>query len=160
MSPPDAGPARLAGDAHDPARGLHQRVVSGVFGERAAAAEGADRAVAEPAVEGAQIGRTEAEPLCATRAKALDAHGRALRQAQQRIPPCRCGEVESERALAGAGREEHHAPAGGEWRPPGARLVAVARMLDLDNVGAARICVQYGPAGELVRSSTRMPSSG
>ena len=133
---PHARPVGLAGDADDPAEGLHQRVVAGPPGERAVAPERADRAVDEALVAGAQLVGAEAEALGGAGPQALDEDVRLLGEPVEHVEPAL--HVEPERALAGVRREEHHAPPGEELRPPGPSLVAALRVLDLDDIGSER----------------------
>ena len=135
---PHRVPVGLAGDAHDPRRRLHQRVVARLGGERPVAPEGADRRVDEPRVARPERLRPEAEPLGRAGAQALHRHVRAVGEPQQRLEPLRRLQVERERALARVRGEEHDAAALEEPRAPVARLVAAAGMLDLDDVGAQR----------------------
>ena len=75
---PHRVPVGLAGDAHDPRRRLHQRVVARLGGERPAAPEGADRRVDQPRVARPERLRPEAEPLGRAGAQALHRHIRAV----------------------------------------------------------------------------------
>ena len=131
-------PVGLAGDAHDPSRRLHQRVVARLGGERPAAPEGPDRRVDEPRVARPERVGPEAEPLGGAGAKALHGDVRPVGEPQQRLEPLRRLQVERERALARVRGEEHDAAAFEEPRAPVARLVAAAGMLDLDDVRAQR----------------------
>ena len=130
-------PVVLAGDAHDPGGGLHQRVVAGLIAQRPRRPERADRAVDESRVARAHRVRAEAALLRRARAQALHEHVGAVGEPQKRLEPARVAEIERERPLAGVRRQEHRALALPERRPPGARVVAAGR-LDLDDVGAER----------------------
>ena len=125
----------FAGDAHQAARRLHQRVVARPVGERAGSAVGADRAVDESRIARAQRLGAEAARLGKAGAKALHEHVCLVDEAQHDVDFLR--EVDDERALAGVRREEQRAVPVDERRPPGASVIAVAR-LDLDDVGTER----------------------
>ena len=131
---PDAGAVGLARDADDAGERLHERVVPGPVGERTAPTEGADRAVDEALVPGAQHVAAEAEPLRGTRTHRLDEDVGAVDQPQQRLQTLVALDVQCERALRRVRREEHHAAAVVEPRSPGPGFVSPLRVLDLHDV--------------------------
>src|SRR5581483_450674 len=116
--------AVLAGDAHDPRRRLEERVVAGLRAERAARAEGADRAVDETRVARAQLLRAEPMPLGGAGAKALHEDVGAVGEPEDRLLPARVAEVDGEGALARVRGEEHRSLAAPERRAPGPCVVA------------------------------------
>ncbi|MEZ5100822.1 MAG: hypothetical protein R3C15_13685 [Thermoleophilia bacterium] len=129
---------RFARDRHDPARGLHQGVVARLLGERADAAERADRAVDQPVVAGLQRLEAEAQALAQARAHVLDEDVRAVEQLQHHLEPGRVLHVERERPLARVDAQEGGRLAVPERRPPRARVVAALRVLDLHDLRAER----------------------
>ena len=142
---PAAGlPVRHAGDAHQPAHALEHEVVAGARRVGPGLAEAGDRAVDQPRVQRAQAGIVE--PVLGQRADlvVLD-HDVALlgQRADQRLAFGR-GQVAGDRFLAAVGRQEvgrisaHAGVLVGaeEGRAPGARVVAFAGALHLDDLGA------------------------
>ena len=145
----DARPVRLARDADQAGERLHQRVVARLVGERPRLPERAHRAVDEPLVSRSQRLAAEPEALGGARAQRLHEHVGSVDEPQQRLTALLVLEVERERPLGAVGREEHHAPALEEARPPRAGLVAPGRMLHLHHVGAeAAEDLGAGGAGE------------
>ena len=135
---PNAGPVALAGHAHDPGERLHERVVARLRRERPATPERADRAVDETLVSGAKRLRAEAEPVRGAGSHRLHEDVGAVDEPQQRLQTAGRLHVERERALRPVRGEEHHAASVEEPRPPGARLVAALRMLDLHDIRSER----------------------
>ena len=126
--------ARFARHAHDPRRGLQQRVVARLVAQRAACPERADRAVHESRVARSERGGVQAVLLCRSRPEALDEHVGLVGEAKHDVAPSVVGEVERERALAGVRGEEERAFPLDKRRSPGAGVVAGER-LDLHDVG-------------------------
>jgi hypothetical protein len=130
-------PVALAGHAHDPRRGLQQRVVARLATQRAAGAERPDRAVDEPGVARPQLGGAEAVPLRGSRPEALEEHVRPVDETEHDLAAALVAELDGERALAGVRGEKHRALSLQKRRPPGAGLVAGERLY-LDDLGSER----------------------
>ena len=128
----------LAGHAHDPAHGLHQRVVAGLVAERADAPERADRAVDEARVPRAKRLVAESARLCEPRPEALDEDVRAVGEAEHRLQARGIGKPQRDRPLARVRAQKHRPGAVDERRAPRARVVAAVRSLDLDHVRTER----------------------
>src|SRR5581483_3250335 len=126
-----------AGDAHDPACRLQERVVSGLHAKRPGRAERSDRAVHELGPPFAHRLRAEAVLLGGAGPKALHEHVGAVDEPHQLLGSLHAREVEDERALACVRGEEHRTLAVEERRPPCTRVVPAGR-LDLDHVRAER----------------------
>ena len=159
----DAGPAGLARDRDQAAGRLHQRVVAGLAGERAGAAVRADRAVDEPRVARADRLRAEPELLGEPGAQALEEDVGAVGQPEQRLArrAGRGARAPSERLPAFAERNIVPSPfqnGGPQARP--SSPVSGRSTLTTSAPSAARICAQYGPAIDVVTSSTRTPLRG
>src|ERR1700750_1118103 len=93
-------PAALARHAHDPRRGLDQRVVAGLLAQRAMSAERADRAVDETGVPRPQSGGGEARALVGPRPQALEEDVGPAGEPQHDLAPPLVSKVDRERALA------------------------------------------------------------
>src|SRR5207249_6677234 len=131
----DGCAAGLAGDRHDAAERLHERLVAGALGARARAAEGRDGAVDEPRVFPRQRLVAEAELLHRPRAEVLDQDVGRRGEAPHEGDAVRLLEIDGDAALVAVVDEV----AGGLAvlvRGPRARFVTDARVLDLDHVGA------------------------
>ena len=161
----DADPDRLAvglsGHAHDPGLALEERVVAGrpASGRPAVAA---DRAVDELRVAFAQGRVAEPSPVGGSGPQALHDDVRARREPSSAASPSGCVRSSaSERLPAFAERKSTpSSPQVGGLQlrvssPPSGRST-----LTTSAPSALRISVQYGPASELLRSSTRIPESG
>ena len=156
----DAVAAGFARDADDPAGRLGQRVVAGTVAPGPGAAEGADRAVDEPRV-----------PHRATRRR----RGRAPRPGPgagsgRRRPPGRRGAASPRGRGAGrctrsaCSRSRSGTACSPRPRTAAPRCVPRRRrggsILTTSAPSAPRTSVQYGPASDVVTSTTRMPRSG
>ena len=116
---------------------MQQWVIARLAAQRAARAEGADRAVHEPRVALPELGAAEAVPLCRSRPEALDERIGAVGELEHDLAAPIGSEVDGERALAGVRGEEHRAFSVEKRRPPGAGVVPGKR-LHLDDVGPER----------------------
>ena len=96
------------------------------------------------------------------RAEALQEDVCAVHQPQQRFASARVAERARQRTLRRVRREEHRSLAVPERRSPGAASSPVSGRSTLitSAPSAPRISAQYGPAIDVVTSSTRIPSSG
>src|SRR6058998_3525744 len=124
-----------AGDVHDAALALHDEVVAGAmrFGPRLA--EARDRAVHEARIEAAQCLEAHAEPFHRAGAEVLDDDVALAREAPQNVQALAGLEVERDALLAAVDRHEVRGLARHKRRPfP--RVVALAPLLDLDDLGA------------------------
>src|SRR4029077_91918 len=135
----DAGPhrlaTRLAGDGHDAAEGLHQRLVARAVLARAGAPERGDRAVDEPPVDLRQHVLAEPEGLHGAGAEVLDDHVRVLHQPLDHLDGLRRLQVERDAALVPI-EEQVRGGLPVLVRRPGARLVAGPGVLHLHDVRA------------------------
>ncbi len=126
---------RLAGDGHDPAERLHQRLVAGAVLAGAGAPEGGDGAVDQPRVDFRERLVAEAEALHGAGAEVLDEDVGLTHQCLDHLDALGGLEVEGHAALVAVEEE-----VGGRLAVlvgrPGARLVAGPRVLHLDDVGA------------------------
>ena len=129
-------PVRLAGDAHQAAHGLEQEVVARHAARLLAAPERGDRAGDEAGVDAPDRVAVEVPRRHQPGPERLDQHVRALGQRARQLAVAGVGEVEHDRALVAIEPEEVRADPVAPRRPPGAGVVARARPLDLDHVGA------------------------
>ena len=129
----------LAGDAHDPAGGLHQRVISRLVAHRRATAVGADVAVDHARVDGPDRRVAEPEPVAQARA-ACSARPRRQRSASCSARPIPGSDRRSspiERLLAFMAR--NIALSSSQNGGPHARVSSPrAGALDLDHICAQR----------------------
>ena len=156
-------PVVLAGDAHDPRRGLQQRVVARLVAQRAARAERADRAVDEPRV--ARSAASSGPKPCLlgrARPEALDEHVRAVGEPEQRPrgPRGSPRSTASERLPAFEARNIAPSPSTNGRPQARAWSPASGSTLTTSAPSAASSCVAVGPAREEVTSTTRVPASG
>ena len=124
-------PVCLAGYRHQAALGLDHEVVAGPL-----VAEARDGAVDELGVLAPEPLVAGAEPVGDSRPEVLDDDVGAPGEASKRLLRLRAREVERDAPLAPVDREEIGGLASHVGRAPRARLVTVARSLDLDHVGA------------------------
>ena len=140
-----------AGHAHDAAMRLHQRVVARPLAQRPGAAIGAEIAIDQRGLFGAQRRRAEAELVDRAGPHVLD-HDVGVLEDERFQPLDRdvVAQVEREPALVVIEHVEQRRGAVRERRPPVARVVALAGAFDLDDVGAEigedRGCVRAGDA--------------
>src|SRR5439155_1293987 len=133
----------LAGDAHHPAHALDHEVVAGALAVRAGLAEARDRAVDEARIDLLQVFVGKAVAREVAELVVLDEHVRDLRELARELLPLGLGDVERDRFLAAVGRgvvgrvlAVAPVPVLHPGRTESARVVARARTLDLDHVGA------------------------
>ena len=132
---------RRAGQRHEAADALRHQIVAGARRIRPGLAEAGDRAIDQARAGRREARIVEAEFLQAADLEVLDQDVRLRRELAHDALAVLALEVAFDRALAAIGRME----IGGaemavlaldEGRPPGARVVAGLRALDLDDVGA------------------------
>ena len=157
------GPARLPRHRDEAAGRLHQRVVARLVRERADFAVRADRAVDEPRV--ARPHRIRARARAPRRAPVAGSGGRRLPRSASRRSASRPRGSRSDNARERlpAFAERNIVPSPFQNGGPHARPsspVSGRSTLTTSAPSAARICAQYGPAIDVVTSSTRMPVSG
>ena len=132
----------VAGHAHDAADALRHEIVAGARRRRPGLAEAGHRAIDQSRIVSRQARVIEAELLQAADLEILDQHVGARHQFLDDALALGRGEIGLDRALAAIGAMK----IGGaemtavgrldEGRTPGARVVAGAGALDLDDVGA------------------------
>ena len=122
-------PIRLTGDAHDPGRRLHERVVAGTAGI------GADRDVDEGRVARTKRVGAETEPLGEPGAEALHEHVCGVDELEHALDLVR--EVDDDRSLAGVRGEPERAVVADERRSPRSCVITFWR-LDLDDLRSER----------------------
>ena len=156
------GPPGLAGDGDEAARCLQQRVVAWLARERPRPAVGAERAVDEAFVPGAERVRAEAELVGEPRPEALQEDIGPVDEPEQRVTPALVPQREPSERLP-AFEERNIVPSPFQNGGPHARPsspVSGRSTLTTSAPSAARICAQYGPAIDVVTSTTRVPRSG
>ena len=126
-------PVAGAGDAHQPAFGLHHGVVAGLGAARAGLAEPGDRAVHQPRPARRHRLVAESEPLHGAGPEVLDEHVGPVEQPLEHRAPARRLEVQRQAFLVAVDAEEIRALAVDERRSPAARVVPLAGLLDLDD---------------------------
>ena len=133
---------RLAGQVHDAAHPLDHQVVAGAVRIGAVLAEAGDRAIDEPRIDLPQALVVEAVLLQPADLEVLD-HDIGVRgEPPHQRPPLLRLEIGGDRPLAAiagveiGGRQRLAVAPFDEGRPPGARVVARARALDLHDIGA------------------------
>ena len=124
---------RVAGDRHDPAVRLHERLVAGVLRLGAASAEGGDRGVDEPRVDRRDVGVAEPEPLHVPGLEVLHQHVGGHREVAHDRGARRVLEVDGDALLVGVEGEERRAHAVLVGRPLTAFVPA--EVLHLDDLG-------------------------
>ena len=133
---------RLAGDGHQPAHGLDHIVVARPVRVRPVLAEAGDGAIDQLRIDRRQRGVVEAVLLQPAGLEVLDHHVAGCSQTTHGLGAFRAGDVQLDRLLASVGAQEIGGVSrlaigrGGEGRPPVAGVVARARPLDLDHLGA------------------------
>ena len=138
---------RLSGDAHQPAHALDHEIISGAMRIRPVLPETGDRAIDELRIDGAK--RFIVEPVFRqpTDLEILDKDIAFGGEAAQDRSALGRGDVNGERALVAVDRTEIGGPCGrvgiciaghlvDEGRAPATCVVAGARTLDLDDIGA------------------------
>ena len=127
--------ARHAGDAHEPAHALRDRVVAGSLRVGAGLAEAAHRHVDDPGIHGAHGLVPHAKAIGDAGHEVLDEHVRAGGEVAEQPRAVRLLEVERDPALVpvDGGEDGAHARAP-RARAPLAEVVAALRALDLDHV--------------------------
>jgi hypothetical protein len=133
-TPARTGGPPVAGDGHDAAEGLHERLVAGAVLARAGAAERRHRAVDQLRIDGRQRVVAQAERLHRAGAEVLDQDVGAGDHLLQDRHPLRRLEVERHVPLVAVDDQKRRRLTILVGRP-GPRLVAAARVLDLDDVG-------------------------
>jgi len=133
-------------DGHEPAIGLHERIVPGPVAERPLRAEGRDRAVDEPRIDRPRALPAEPQLLDGPRAERLDEDVGALDQTLEDRPPVFGLHVDGQAPLAAVEAHEGGALLSPEGRRPGPRVVAAPRTLDLDHV-RAHVAQDLGAGG-------------
>ncbi len=133
---PDRWPPILAEQAHQPAIGLHHRVVAGLVAQRPHRAERTQIAEDEARLRGHKVGA--AEPVSVERAEfEIVQHDIGALQ-DQRLEPrrvLRIGEIDRDAALGAVDRVKARRRPFHKRRPPAARRVAGPGVLDLDHLG-------------------------
>src|SRR5262249_18383989 len=129
--------AGLAGDTHQAAERLHERIVAGPLRERTAAPEGADAAIDKALVARAQGSGVEAKFLDHPGTQVLDQHvGAFLDQALELRALALVAQVDGDRELVAVETLEDRRDAMPKGRCPLARVIAAVALLDLDHRGA------------------------
>src|SRR5690606_7768274 len=133
----------FAGDAHQPADGLEHEVVAGLAGAGAVLAVAGDGAVHQARVDGAQAVVVQAVAPQVADFVVLYQDVAARGQFAHQLLPGRAGDVDGDGLLAAVGGGVVGRVGGvvamrvaGPGRAPGARVVAAAGALDLDDFGA------------------------
>jgi len=125
-------PVLLARHAHQPAHGLQQEVVA----RAVVLAEGRDRAVDDAGIARRDLLIGQPEAPHRSRPEALEQHVGAQRQPPRQLAVARLGQIQRDRALVAVEPQVVRRAALGPRRTPGAGVVAGARALDLDHLGA------------------------
>ncbi len=141
----DGRPVGKAREVHHAGLALHDEVVARPRGLGAALAEPGDRAVDQPRVRFAKGLEAEAEALHRAGTEVLQHYIGARDEPAQDGLPLRRLEVEGEALLAAINRHEVGGLAPREGRPS-ARVVSLARLLDLDDLGA-HVAQRHGAEG-------------
>jgi hypothetical protein len=135
----DAAPhgraAGLAGDRHHAAECLHHGLVAAIVGARPSPPERRDRAVDETWLDLGQRFIAEAERLHGAGPEVLQHHVALAGQALEQLAALGSLQIHRDALLAAVDRHEVRRFAAQERRPR-ARVVALARLLDLDDLGA------------------------
>src|SRR6185369_8074265 len=105
----DGAAVGLAGDRHETAEGLGERVETGLLPPGAVWPEGGDRAVDEARVHALDRVVVDAEPLGHPAPEALDDHVGPRGEPAERVPALRLLDVETDAALVAVDREVEHA---------------------------------------------------
>ena len=152
-----------AGDAHQPAFGLHDRVVAGLLPARSGVAEAGDRAVDQPRIARRRASRSRARAwsACPGRKFSTSTSAFAISCSSTRAPSGVL-EVERDAFLVAVDAEEVRALALEKRRPqarvssplPGCSILMTRAPMSASSI------VQYGPDSTRVRSRTVIPSSG
>src|SRR5262249_31422157 len=124
-----------AGEVHDAGLALNDEVVARAAGLRAGLTEAGDGAIHEPRVETAQRFEAEPDPLHRPRTEVFDADGALARELSEDLEALGGLEVERDALLSAVDGHEVRRLAADERRPA-SRVVALARLLDLDDLGA------------------------
>ncbi|MNR04670.1 hypothetical protein D3C85_1206500 [compost metagenome] len=134
---------RAPGQAHQPAQALDHEVIAGALGVGPGLTKAGDRAIDQARVDRLQAFIVQPIGSQATNLEVLDQHIRLRCQLAHQALALGLGEVDGQRTLVAVGRQVVGSLAGvlavgvlKEGRPPGARIIAAARALDLDHFGA------------------------
>ena len=125
-----------AGDAHQPALGLHDGVVSRLAVTRARLPEAGNRRVHQARVRGSERRVVEALRRSGARPEVLHEDVSLLEKPVQDLPSFGVLEIERDAFLVAVDAEEVRAFAAKERRAPATGVVPSARLLDLDDPGA------------------------
>jgi hypothetical protein len=133
----------LAGDAHEAADALDDEIVARAVGVRAGLSESGDRAVDQPRIDRGERGVIEAVTGQRADLEIFDDDVGLAAEIADDAPAVGRGEVDGDRLLAAIAAEivsgfGRVAPVRvlQKRRPPAARVVAAARLFDLDDLGA------------------------
>ena len=133
----NAGTVGCAGDAHQAALALHDRIVARLHCTRSGLAESGNRAVDQPRMPRAQRRVIEAELRQRSRTEVLDDHVALRDQPLEQARALRVLEVERDAFLVAVDAQEiARSRPRGTAGPHAARVVALARLLDLDHARA------------------------
>ena len=126
---------RMPRHVHQAALGLDDGIVPGQVPLRAGLSVAGDRAVDEARVAGRDRVVAEAQLRQAARPEVLDQHVRRVDQTAEHVGAGVGLQIDGEALLAAVQAEKEGAPPVPERRP-GAGVVALGRLLDLDDLGA------------------------
>jgi hypothetical protein len=126
---------RKPGHVHQPRLALDDHVVAGLRSAGAGGAVAGDRTVNEPPVQSAHPIGPESQPLERARPEVLDEHVGVANQVLEQLAAFRRFQIDGNALLVPVDTQEIGAPAVHE-RCPRSRVVAMAGVLDLDDLGA------------------------
>ena len=127
---------RGARDAHQPPFGLHDGVVSGQVAPGPGLSEAGDRTVDESRVVGGDPLVPDPHAIHRAGPEVLDEHVRFREQTVENVPRLAPLQVERDALFVPVDAQEVGALSADERRPPGAGVVPLPRLLDLDDARA------------------------
>ena len=156
------GPSAAPGDAHQPALGLHHRVVTGFRAPGSRLAEPGNRAINETRMLRREPLVPQPDPLHLRGSEIFDQHVGPREQRIQNRPRALVLEIERERLLVAVDAEEVGALAADKGRPPRAGVVASPRLLDLDHSSSevAQLHRAIRPGQDAAEIQDRQPFEG